>query len=82
MNAKEQFAKIEAMPKAVVSKFYDAARWIAENDEPTFTDEVKVAELISVQLVADVFGVDAQFVALVVLRVRAAFKTLAPTNGA
>lgn len=46
--------------------------WIAANDEPLETDAGVVADLISVLLLADLFGVDPSRVAADVLRKRAA----------
>lgn len=38
-----------------MAKYTDAIEWIAFNDEPTRTSIYEIAELISVQLIADIF---------------------------
>lgn len=55
------------MPRA---KYDDAIAWIAYNDEPTDMDLLTVADLISVQLVADVWGKTPDRVAQDVLNIR------------
>lgn len=49
-----------------------AVLWIALNDETAETDAERIAQLISVVLVADIFGVEPERVARDVLERRAA----------
>jgi len=46
--------------------YREAVRWIADNDEPLETDLETIAEMISVQLIADLFGKDPEGVAVAV----------------
>lgn len=39
------------------ARYAYAIRWIAHNDEPTERDPKRIADLISVLLVADLFGI-------------------------
>ncbi|HEY7195500.1 MAG TPA: hypothetical protein VH439_17285 [Gemmatimonadales bacterium] len=48
-----------------------AVEWIALNDEPTLTDAAELSELISVVLVADLWGKEPDDVARDVLQARA-----------
>jgi hypothetical protein len=53
--------------KSRSKKYKFAIEWIAINDEPTV---VQIADLISVTLIADMFGFDPQDVAKDVLNLR------------
>lgn len=50
----------------------EAVRWIAENDEPLLLEVAQVEELISVMLIADLFGKTPQVVAGLVVNHREA----------
>lgn len=50
--------------------YMDGVSWIAENDEPTLDDVNEISNLISVLLLADLFGRTPEEVAIDVLRVR------------
>ena len=52
--------------------FKSAIEWIAFNDEPGETDAKTTSELISVAIIADIFGTTVERVAADVLKVRAA----------
>lgn len=54
-----------------MANFKAAVRWIAENDETAETEVAELEALVSVALVADVWGKSPHVVALEVLRERA-----------
>lgn len=53
------------------ASFREGIRWIAFNDEPTITDVDEISALVTVALLADLFGKDAGHVAVHVARERA-----------
>jgi hypothetical protein len=55
---------------AVRASYREAVRWIADNDEPDEDDPEFVSELISVQLVADLWRKSPGQVARAVVRAR------------
>lgn len=58
-------------PAKVRRKLYDdAVEWIAHNDEPTITDVEEMAGIISVVLIADLFGKTPAQVARAVIKIR------------
>jgi hypothetical protein len=61
------------------ASYQTAVEWIAGNDEPAEMDAYNLSILISVQLVADVFGKTPAIVARDVLRKRDRWAR--PTNG-
>jgi len=48
----------------------DAIRWIARNDEPQCFDETEVESLVTVNLIADLFGKPAEEIANAVINTR------------
>ena len=54
-----------------IARYADALAWIAENDEPTITEPDDMKDLVSVVLVADIFGLPPSRVAFGVCAVRA-----------
>ncbi len=52
------------------ASYRDGVRWIAQNDEPGGQDVYTVAELVSVLLLADLFGKDPEAVAKAVVACR------------
>lgn len=54
--------------------YRSAVEWIAYNDEPMILDLRQIAELISVSLVSDVFGVEPVNVAKQIILIRRKFK--------
>lgn len=46
------------------TKYQRAVSWIAWNDEPEETDDIRVSEMISVACIADVFEKDPMQVAM------------------
>lgn len=53
------------------SPYYrEATRWIAQNDEPTWLDEDRISGLISVVMIADIFGLSPEDVARAVIFIR------------
>lgn len=52
------------------ASYREGVKWIAENDEPLDRDPESIAGLISVLLLADLFGVEPERVAKDVLRAR------------
>lgn len=59
-------------PRTALAALERATLWITLNDEPTDLDPASVAGLISVQLVADTFGVDPRRLARIIVRHRRA----------
>ena len=57
-----------------------AVQWIADNDEPTLLDDEEVSNLISVQLVAEIYSKDCRIVAIDVVTER--IKAKGNTEGA
>lgn len=51
--------------------YRDGIRWIARNDETAETDPAEIGRLISVCMLADLFGVTEERVAMDVVRERA-----------
>lgn len=56
--------------KAKRASIKEAVHWIAHNDEPLETDAEEIASLVSVKLVADLFGLTDEEVAKRVARER------------
>ena len=54
--------------------YRSAVEWIAYNDEPSIVDRKQIAELVSVCLVADVFGVEPINIAKEIILIRRRFK--------
>jgi len=52
------------------ASYRDAIDYIAHNDDPAETDEHAVAGTVTVQLVAEIFGVSAAAVAAAVVKIR------------
>ena len=52
------------------ASYREGVAWIAENDEPAEMDHDTVAGLISVCLLADLFGKEATEVAAAIIRLR------------
>lgn len=58
------------------SYYKKAIEFIAENDEPLWTNIEKISEMISVQLTADIFGKTTEEVAIKVRDLRIKWKVL------
>ena len=62
------------------ARYTDAIEWIASNDEPTYISASNIESLVSVQLIADLFGKSASLVASDVRLVRLGMATVRLTR--